>query len=43
VLGDAAQHGYLVGGAHLSFPGLGYVRSANGHYEWVPVPYQTRP
>jgi hypothetical protein len=25
VLGDAAKQGYLVGGAHLSFPGLGHV------------------
>jgi glyoxylase-like metal-dependent hydrolase (beta-lactamase superfamily II) len=27
VLGDAAKQGYLVGGAHLSFPGLGHVHA----------------
>jgi glyoxylase-like metal-dependent hydrolase (beta-lactamase superfamily II) len=45
---EAAAKGYLVGGAHLSFPGLGHLR-ANGpeanapggvvSYTYVPVPY----
>jgi glyoxylase-like metal-dependent hydrolase (beta-lactamase superfamily II) len=43
VLGDAAGQGYLVGGAHLSFPGLGHVRSDNGRYTWVPAPYEATP
>jgi glyoxylase-like metal-dependent hydrolase (beta-lactamase superfamily II) len=43
VLKDAAQSGYLVGGAHLSFPGIGHVRSDNGRYAWVPAPYQAKP
>jgi glyoxylase-like metal-dependent hydrolase (beta-lactamase superfamily II) len=43
VLRDAAERGYLVGGAHLSFPGIGHVRSDNGRYAWVPAPYQAKP
>jgi len=43
VLEDAARNGYLVGGAHLSFPGIGHVRFDNGRYAWVPAPYQARP
>ena len=36
---DAATHGYLVGGAHLSFPGLGRVRANGRGYMWLPVNY----
>ncbi len=36
---DAASHGYLVGGAHLSFPGLGRVRASGRGYLWLPVNY----
>lgn len=43
VLKDAAERGYLVGGAHLSFPGIGHVRFANGRYAWVSMPYQAKP
>lgn len=44
VLHDAAARAYLVGGAHLPFPGLGHVRAdGNGRYEWVPVPYHAKP
>jgi len=43
VLKDAARNGYLVGGAHLSFPGIGHVRFDNGRFAWVPAPYQARP
>jgi glyoxylase-like metal-dependent hydrolase (beta-lactamase superfamily II) len=39
LLADAAQQGYLVGGAHLSFPGLGHVRADPKGYSWVPLPY----
>jgi glyoxylase-like metal-dependent hydrolase (beta-lactamase superfamily II) len=37
-LKDAARQAYLVGGAHLPFPGLGHVRVAQDHYAWMPVP-----
>jgi glyoxylase-like metal-dependent hydrolase (beta-lactamase superfamily II) len=43
VLGDAAKRGYLVGGAHLSFPGLGHVRAEQNAFSWVPAPYSGHP
>jgi glyoxylase-like metal-dependent hydrolase (beta-lactamase superfamily II) len=42
-LAAAAETGYLVGGAHLSFPGLGHVRLQQGTYTWVPAPYRSSP
>jgi glyoxylase-like metal-dependent hydrolase (beta-lactamase superfamily II) len=36
----AATNAYLVGGAHISFPGLGHVASTSTGYEWVTAPYQ---
>ena len=43
ILGDAAKQGYLVGGAHLSFPGLGHVRAEQSGFSWVPAPYIGQP
>ncbi|MFD1793228.1 MBL fold metallo-hydrolase [Ochrobactrum teleogrylli] len=39
ILSDASDKGYLVGAAHISFPGLGHVRKEDKGYSWVPVPY----
>jgi glyoxylase-like metal-dependent hydrolase (beta-lactamase superfamily II) len=36
---DAASNGYLVGAAHLSFPGIGRVRPNGRGYIWLPVNY----
>ena len=36
---EAARDGYLVGAAHISFPGLGRVRPEGAAYRWVPVQY----
>jgi glyoxylase-like metal-dependent hydrolase (beta-lactamase superfamily II) len=36
---DAASNGYLVGAAHVSFPGIGRVRSNGRGYIWLPVNY----
>ena len=36
---DAATDGYLVAGAHLSFPGIGRVRPSGRGYVWLPVNY----
>ena len=36
---DAASNGYLVGAAHVSFPGIGRVRSSGRGYIWLPVNY----
>ena len=35
----AADNEVLVASAHISFPGLGYIRKAGGVYRWVPIPY----
>ncbi|MBD8532825.1 MULTISPECIES: MBL fold metallo-hydrolase [unclassified Massilia] len=35
----AAKDGALVGGAHLQFPGLGYLRTEGKGYRWIPVNY----
>jgi glyoxylase-like metal-dependent hydrolase (beta-lactamase superfamily II) len=35
----AAKGGYLVGGAHLQFPGLGHLRAEGKGYRWIPVNY----
>lgn len=40
---EAAKHGYLVAGAHLSFPGLGHVRKQGSGYRWLPVNYAPLP
>lgn len=34
-----AKEGSLIGGAHLQFPGLGYLRSEGKGYRWIPVNY----
>lgn len=36
---DAAKHGYMVGATHISFPGLGYIRSEAKGYAWMPINY----
>jgi hypothetical protein len=39
LLADAAEQGYLIGGAHISFPGFGHVGADTEGYSWIPVPY----
>jgi glyoxylase-like metal-dependent hydrolase (beta-lactamase superfamily II) len=36
---DAAERGYLVAPAHMSFPGVGHLRRDGQGYRWVPLPY----
>jgi glyoxylase-like metal-dependent hydrolase (beta-lactamase superfamily II) len=43
ILADAAAQGYLIGGAHLSFPGLGHVAGSQGVYRWIPKSYIAAP
>ncbi|WER44647.1 MBL fold metallo-hydrolase [Cupriavidus sp. WKF15] len=38
VLTDASREGYLVGGAHVTFPGIGRVRAECTGFSWVPEP-----
>jgi glyoxylase-like metal-dependent hydrolase (beta-lactamase superfamily II) len=39
IFADAARKGYLVAGAHLSFPGLGHLRANGSGFTWIPVDY----
>jgi hypothetical protein len=42
VFADAAKHAYLIGGAHISFPGLGHVRKdGENTYTYVPLNYSS--
>lgn len=43
VFADAARQGYLIGAAHLQFPGLGHIRADGKAYEYVPVNYTRMP
>jgi glyoxylase-like metal-dependent hydrolase (beta-lactamase superfamily II) len=36
---EAVKGGYLVGAAHIAFPGIGHVRANGKAYAWVPVNY----
>lgn len=40
---EAAAQGYYVGGAHLSFPGIGRLRTEGSGYGFVPVNYRSVP
>jgi hypothetical protein len=39
----AARNHYLVGAAHIAFPGLGHIRANGSTYDWVPVNYESAP
>jgi glyoxylase-like metal-dependent hydrolase (beta-lactamase superfamily II) len=39
VFDQAAKDGTLIGAAHLSFPGLGYINAEGSGYRWLPVNY----
>jgi len=41
VFAKSAQDGSWVAAAHIAFPGLGHIRSADGHFEWIPANYAT--
>lgn len=40
---EAAKEGYLVGSTHLSFPGLGHLRTEGKAYAWIPLNYSPMP
>jgi len=40
---DAAQGGYLVGAAHLPFPGIGHLAADGAAYRFVPANYSSQP
>lgn len=39
VFAEAATQGYLIGAAHVSYPGLGYLRAGSQGYRGVPLNY----
>lgn len=39
VFDAAAKNGWLLGGAHLQFPGLGHLATQGKGYRWIPVNY----
>jgi glyoxylase-like metal-dependent hydrolase (beta-lactamase superfamily II) len=39
VFDEAAKNGWLVGAAHLQFPGMGHLVTQGKGYRWVPVNY----
>lgn len=36
---QAVEGRYLVGGAHIAFPGIGHVRKDSTNYDWLPINY----
>jgi len=42
-LARVAGKRYLVGAAHIAFPGLGHLRKDGERYDWVPVNYDETP
>lgn len=38
---DAIKHNYWVASDHVTFPGIGHLRSDNGKYIWIPANYTT--
>ncbi|AHK47347.1 metallo-beta-lactamase family protein (plasmid) [Ensifer adhaerens OV14] len=43
IFSDAAQKGYLIGAAHISFPGVGHIQARDGRFYWVPANYDGNP
>jgi glyoxylase-like metal-dependent hydrolase (beta-lactamase superfamily II) len=40
IFADAAEKGYWLGAAHVSFPGLGHIRRDGQGYAWIPATYR---
>lgn len=38
---DAVKNGYWIAAPHLSFPGIGHLRSSGNHYQWLPANYRS--
>lgn len=39
LLQQASEQHWLIGAAHIAFPGLGHVRRRHGEYQWLPLNY----
>ena len=42
IFSEAAQKGFWIGAAHISFPGLGHVGVRGKEFVWIPAEYTTR-
>jgi glyoxylase-like metal-dependent hydrolase (beta-lactamase superfamily II) len=42
IFSEAAQEGFWIGAAHISFPGLGHVGVKGREFIWIPAEYTTR-
>jgi glyoxylase-like metal-dependent hydrolase (beta-lactamase superfamily II) len=43
ILAEAAKNDWMIGGAHLPFPGMGHVRAEKTGYSWTPIEYAPLP
>jgi glyoxylase-like metal-dependent hydrolase (beta-lactamase superfamily II) len=43
IFAEVAKQGDIVAAAHLSFPGVGHIRSASSGYTWIPINYSSVP
>ncbi len=39
---DAVEGGYLIGAAHIPFPGIGHIQRDGGAFEWIPMNYRAK-
>lgn len=39
LLQQAARQHWIIGAAHIAFPGLGHIRQRQGEYQWLPLNY----
>ncbi|NVM79823.1 glyoxylase-like metal-dependent hydrolase (beta-lactamase superfamily II) [Duganella sp. SG902] len=43
LLRQAAEKHWIIGAAHIAFPGLGHLRRWRGEYQWLPLNYDEAP
>ncbi|RZT09943.1 Glyoxylase, beta-lactamase superfamily II [Duganella sp. CF402] len=43
LLRQAAEQHWIIGAAHIAFPGLGHIRRRQGEYQWLPLNYDETP
>ncbi|WP_343729674.1 MBL fold metallo-hydrolase [Duganella sp.] len=43
LLQQAAGQHWIIGAAHIAFPGLGHIRRQQGAYQWLPLNYDEAP
>lgn len=43
LLQQASDRHWIIGAAHIAFPGLGHIRRQQGEYQWLPLNYDEAP